>query len=573
MAGRRLIGQARVTALAVLVSAVLLAVLLAAGNLASTTTTGPAAAEPVSKPNVVVFLLDDATLADERYLAGAREELGSEGLTFTRAISQNPLCCPARAQLMTGQLSHNNGVLANGGVQGGLKAMVDPDNTIGAWMHDAGYQTAYLGKYINGYKSTNQLPEDYGPDGVPTGWDHWDPTLKGLTNYWHFATYQECPILGDAVCVARQYAERRYTTTVERDKTLALVDRFHDDDAPFFLFTSWTAPHKDNGDQYDDGHYPRAPQRYHRPSDGAQFDRLIASKPSYNEKNMSDKTSDLDQLTRAQVARNAKPNFKGRVAALRAADEAITQVIQRLKELDEFDDTLVILTSDNGFLNGEHRLIYKKWEFRESLDVPLIMAWPDGGLPVGVTDRSASLVDLPATVLAAAGATSRRTSLDGTSLLDTLPTTTQRYQPRPLLIGSGRDNTQPGEDGWSYQGVQWGPYTWTVHQRPDGKSIGEQFYDLGTDPYQLRSQDENPWYRKNIIVTLEQYFDELAECAGTEQCVLPDRAPIVAHDPDRDRLWSWYEKNLYGTDPGDPDTDGDHHRDDKDRHPLDRSRH
>jgi arylsulfatase A-like enzyme len=164
---------------------------------AAATTTRSASADSVEKPNVVVFLLDDAAAADQRYLSGIRQALGSEGLTFTRAIAQNPLCCPARAQLMTGQLSHNNGVLTNNGAFGGITVMVEPDNTIAAWMHDAGYQTSFAGKYIHGYVPNTDL---FGPDGIPTGWDHWDATLRGAVSYWHFSTFADCPTLGDTAC-------------------------------------------------------------------------------------------------------------------------------------------------------------------------------------------------------------------------------------------------------------------------------------------------------------------------------------------------------------------------------------
>jgi N-acetylglucosamine-6-sulfatase len=352
-----------------------------------------------------------------------------------------------------------------------------------------------------------------------------------------------------------------------------MIDQFHQVDAPFFLFTSWTAPHKDDLDQYNSDRNPKAPPRYHRVSDANDFDRLIARKPSFNEPDVSDKTPDLRHQSRANIARDAKPNYTGRVAALRATDEAITQIIDHLKDVGEFDNTLFVLTSDNGFLNGEHRLLYKKWEFEESLAVPLFLSWPDGGIPVGVTDRSATLVDVPATILAAAGATSQRSSVDGISLLDTVPTTVRHYQPTPLLIGSGRENASPEDPGWSYQGVKWGPYTWTRHWGSHGAWTGQQFYDLQEDPYQIRSQATNPWYRKNIIITMKQYFADLKGCAGPEQCVPPDRRPILAYDPDHDGLWSWYERHVYGTDLRDPDTDGDGFRDGKDRHPLDPHRH
>lgn len=538
----------------------------------SKVTRAPSAAttgSPFEKPNVVVLLLDDATVADLRYLADTRRDLGSHGLTFTRAVAPNPLCGPSRAHLMTGQSSRTNGVLSNGGPYGGMRAMVDKDNTIAAWVHDAGYQTALEGKYINGY-GDNRFTNVFGDDGTPTGWDHWDPTTRAMTGYWHFSTFQQCPTSGDTACVDRTYAVRRYATTVEKDKTLSLIDRFHQSSAPFFIFDSWVAPHKDEHNRFSTNNFPKAPARFHLASDTTDFTRLIAAKPSYNERDMSDKTPDLSHLRRVHHARD---NYLGRVAALRATDQAIDRIVRELKKDGEFDNTLLIVTSDNGFMNGEHRMLFKKWEFTESLSVPLLMSWPDGGVQVGVTDRTATVLDIPATILAATGAVSGRSSVDGVSLLDTVPTTVRRYPATPVLIGSGRNPAKLGDEPWAYEGVQWGPYTWTRHWGANGAWIGDQFYDSGRDPYQVHSRQHDPYYRKNIILTMKQYYEAMRLCAGADQCVPPARKPIVAHDPDHDGLWSYYERTHYGTDPMNPDTDGDGIRDGRDHYPLDHARH
>ena len=78
-----------------------------------------APAQRAERPNVVLLLTDDQTLASLRFMAQTRALLVSEGTSFSRAISTFPLCCPSRATLLTGQYSHNHGVIHNAGAFGG----------------------------------------------------------------------------------------------------------------------------------------------------------------------------------------------------------------------------------------------------------------------------------------------------------------------------------------------------------------------------------------------------------------------------------------------------------------------
>ena len=102
------------------------------------------------KPNVILFLTDDRTLNDMRVLGAVKRRIGERGTTFVRAFSPYPLCCPARATLLTGQYAHNHGVMGNKPPHGGFQAF-DDDETLAVWLRRAGYNTLMLGKYINGY--------------------------------------------------------------------------------------------------------------------------------------------------------------------------------------------------------------------------------------------------------------------------------------------------------------------------------------------------------------------------------------------------------------------------------------
>ncbi len=167
----------RQTLLAVLACALLAlaatspSALLSAGKESAAAQTRAVAARDA--PNIILVSTDDQTLYDLRWMPITRELIGGHGIDFTDGLSPHSLCCPARAEMMTGQYGQNNGVHHNNGLHGGYKALIDPDNTIGRWLQHAGYQTAMVGKYLNGYGPAAERPE---------GWDHWN-AFVGVTDF------------------------------------------------------------------------------------------------------------------------------------------------------------------------------------------------------------------------------------------------------------------------------------------------------------------------------------------------------------------------------------------------------
>ncbi|HEY8584437.1 MAG TPA: sulfatase-like hydrolase/transferase [Capillimicrobium sp.] len=144
---------------------------------------GPSAAadrRPLERPNIVVMMTDDQTVADLRAMPLTRALLGDRGVTFSRSFSSYPLCCPARATLLTGQYAHNHDVLGNRPPLGGYGAFRDAGNTLPVWLQRAGYRTAHVGKYLNGYGRDVAAT-------VPPGWDEWygsvDPTSYMMWGY------------------------------------------------------------------------------------------------------------------------------------------------------------------------------------------------------------------------------------------------------------------------------------------------------------------------------------------------------------------------------------------------------
>src|SRR5262249_575563 len=94
--------------------------------------------------------------------------IADQGITFANAISTTPLCGPSRATIMTGRYAHNHTILSNDAPLGGYGKYRDSGqegDSLPVWLHNAGYRTAYMGKYTNGYGP--------GWTAKPPGWDSW----------------------------------------------------------------------------------------------------------------------------------------------------------------------------------------------------------------------------------------------------------------------------------------------------------------------------------------------------------------------------------------------------------------
>ena len=116
--------------------------------------------------SLIVFIsADDMRVEDLSAMPNVRRLIANQGTTFSTSYAPYPLCCPARAAWVTGQYSHNNGVMGNASStapEGGYAAL-DASSTVATWLRSAGYQTAFVGKYLNGYGALK-------PVTVPVGW-------------------------------------------------------------------------------------------------------------------------------------------------------------------------------------------------------------------------------------------------------------------------------------------------------------------------------------------------------------------------------------------------------------------
>ena len=101
------------------------------------------------KPNILVVMTDDEALSDLQAMPNLKSLVANQGATFSNMVDSFPLCCPSRATFITGQYSHNHGVGGNFWPYGWY-GMQGRNNTLPVWLHNAGYYTAEVGKWLNG---------------------------------------------------------------------------------------------------------------------------------------------------------------------------------------------------------------------------------------------------------------------------------------------------------------------------------------------------------------------------------------------------------------------------------------
>lgn len=450
------------------------------------------------RPNIVLLESDDQTQDSMRYMPTVNRVIGEAGATFPTNVTNWPLCCPSRATLQTGQYAHNHDVLGNSPPLGGF-GNLDISNTLPVWLQSAGYYTAHIGKFLNGYESSSV--------GVPPGWSEW----HGSKTTYRFYGYQ---LLEDGRVNTYGSVDEdpdnpadpaSYSTDVYTEKAVDLINRRAPSGMPFFLSVAYLAPHAGGPNSGRCAGTAKPAVRHA----GAFANEPLPQPPDFNEADVSDKPASIagrDPLNANQVE-NATRNYRCRAESLLAIDESVGRVVDALRSSGELRNTLVIYTSDNGFFHGEHRIVTgKNRVYEEAVRVPLLMRGP--GVPKGVSVRDLSInADLAPTIADAAGAKPGLAE-DGVSLLP-FAAEPQRAHGRELLIEQYSPDGEDGEPaGTEYQAVRTSRYKFVEN------ATGEiELYDLAADPYELTNLHGNPDYAE-AEAALAQRLAALRACAG-----------------------------------------------------------
>jgi N-acetylglucosamine-6-sulfatase len=451
------------------------------------------------RPNIVLVLVDDMAARDLSAMPNTRRLIGRAGVTFRNSFTPFPLCCPSRVTTLTGQYAHTHGVMGNGPgdkshPEGGYAAFPSGANTVATWLHDVGYQTALVGKYLNGYGSPGT------PLRVPRGWDDWHGTLNG--------SYRSVEVFDGT----RRRTHRVYRTDYVNRVAGNILERRIPRADPLMLFVWQQAPHDSAPIESDDPSVTLGlPVRTPVP---AAVDRdffkgtALPRSQAFNEKDVADKprrVRGMPLLNQNYIAA-LREQHQQRLETLRAVDRGVKQIVHTLRSLDEFDNTVIVFTSDNGFMQGQHRIIQSKTEpYEPAIRVPLLIRGPS--MPHGVVRRQlVGNMDLAPTFAEIARTRPGRV-VDGVSLLP-LISDAQAMLSRHLVIEMGPTKIGGTVPFW---GLRTRRYVYV--RRASGE---RELYDLVEDPMELDNLMASPGLDQGLVDRLQGELHRMRNCAGME---------------------------------------------------------
>jgi len=464
MAGIRVV---RVAAIAGVLAAMVAALLVVPADV-SAVGRGPETrliAARADAPNVLIIVTDDQRADLMKFLPRTKELFGDSGEKFTRAFATTPLCCPFRASLMTGQFAHNSGVR-----QQNDGPSINQGHTMQRYLHDAGYTTALVGKYLNSWPLRRPPP--------------------------HFDSFAVGKLYKDRVFhVDGNMKEiKGYAPDYLANRASRLLGKFEaHEERPWFMLLAPSNPH-----------VPSTPAPRHK---DVRIPRWKGNPATY-EKDLSDKPP---MLYRGSIPSKATPRrglYEKMARSLLAADELVKQVDRTMRSLGERSNTLAFFVSDSGYHLGEYGLLKKNKPYPVVSRVPLYMRWPSGAVGRGVVDdRLVANIDILPTVLEAVGLSPvMGHSIDGRSL--------QGAQARSrMLVESFAPS---GEHFWASLITDDEQYT----EYYDGDETVEfrEYYDLDRDPWYLTNtlgddkQSNDPG--SLTVQLLEDQVEADRECAG-----------------------------------------------------------
>ncbi|NIA12840.1 MAG: sulfatase-like hydrolase/transferase [Nitrospiraceae bacterium] len=475
-----------------------------------------AAPEGASRPNIVWIYSDDhAQNAVSAY--GSRlakvaptpniDRIAQEGILFNNSFVTNSICGPCRAVVLTGLHSHLNGFRKNGDRFDGAQ------RTFPKLLQQAGYQMALYGKW------------HLGTD--PTGFDDWE-VLPGQGHYYN----------PDFLTPNGKERAHGYVTDIITDKALDWLDTKRDPDKPFMLMVQHKAPHRewqpgpDHLTTFDDVEIPEPDNLFddyagrgsaaklqdmtiektmrlgpdlkvwnEEPDEDSKgpwrrtFGRMNEQQrkdwfAAYNPKNKAFREANLQgkDLVRWKYQRYMKDYLR----CIASVDDNVGRVLDYLEEKGLDKNTVVFYSSDQSFYLGEHGWFDKRFIYEESLRTPLLARWPGVTAPGSKTDRLVQNLDCAETFLDIAGV-EVPADMQGRSLVPLM-----KGEPPADWRSSIYYHYYEGEgkvhNVYRHYGVRTERYKLVYFYTLDEW----EFYDLQTDPQEMKSEYDNPAYAQQV---------------------------------------------------------------------------
>jgi N-acetylglucosamine-6-sulfatase len=414
------------------------------------------------RPNIVFVLTDDLSMNLISHMPQV-QAMQKSGTSLSDYHVVDSLCCPSRSAIFTGEYPHDDGVFTNSGSDGGYNAYNkngDEKNAFALALQKQGYETGFMGKYLNGYQ-----PKDK----IPPGWNQWDVAGNGYPEF-NYDLNENGKV--------QHYGKdpQDYLVDVLSSKAGSFIGS-EAGKKPFMLEVATFAPHAPYtpapryADAAKDVSYPRTPA----------YDTLPTNPPSW--------LKQRPPLTVTQE-QNLTSSYQKRVEADLAVNDLIGHIRQELQAKGVANNTYLVFSSDNGYHMGEYRLLAgKQTAFDTDTHVPFVVTGP--GVPAGKSlSQLTSNIDIAPTFEAWAGATIG-SHVDGLSMAGLLHQQTASGWPQAILIEHHGPNDKKGDpDRQNAEHAD--PPSYEALRTADGlyvrySSGAEEYYNTETDPYELHN--------------------------------------------------------------------------------------
>ncbi len=388
------------------------------------------------RPNILLILPDQlraqsvGCLGNEDVQTPNIDQLAREGMSFTNTIANSPVCCPARAAILSGQYCHTNGMTAND------LRFRESSVTLSSALKEAGYRTGFIGKW-----HLDGGPRE--PGFVPPG-----PRRHGF-DFW---AANECSHRHFDNTYFRDTPEPRRLKVFEAEGWTNLALEFMEvskkDERPFFLSVFMGPPHDPYG----------APEPYMR-----RYTPLgLTMRPNWKD-----------------TPRAGRKDIAAYYAATTAVDDQVGRMMRGLRQFGLEEDTLVLFSSDHGDMLGSQGEILKRKPWDESIRVPGIVRYPQRIKAGQVSKALFTHVDFAPTLLPFCDVPTPKT-MQGSDLSEVMKGKSSQSPVSAYLQIFGPYAGDRTAEGW--RGVRTDRYLYARYE-----SKPWLFYDMEADPFQQRN--------------------------------------------------------------------------------------
>ena len=443
-------------------------------------------------PNIVLVVIDDMRFDEwsgggHTYLKTPNiDSLAQIGSIFNRAYHAVPLCSPNRASILTGQYPSRHGIIDNSARdQASFLLDLFPKD-----LQKNNYKTGHVGKWHMGNS----------PDPRP-GYDYWI-SFEGQGKVFN-------PILFENG-VAQNTSG--YITDLLTEKSIQFIER--NTDNPFFLYLAHKGIHpeaKQNDDGTTDLSIPKEfiPALRHS---GIYDNEIFERSPSYSKEAVAEEDKPViraafelrNELLKSDPAWEksmdlgvSEESIRRRSEMMLSIDESVGAIVKTLKDNELFENTIIIITSDNGYFFGEHGFsLERRMPYEESIKSPLIVYAPTIKHQMPEIEGLTLSIDISATILDFAN-TPKSSTIQGLSLVPLISGEKRKIRDEAFIEYFSNENPFPWTAQMDYRILITDQFKYLRWLRSDNSEL----YDLINDPFEQKNliNDSN---KKSLIKKL-----------------------------------------------------------------------